>query len=279
VTVAGVTERMAAISPFRRTFVTTLVGAAVICAPLAFTDDTDDGSELASPGALSPFDTVDDFVPVGATALTSIPSEHSIGLATGALWTDDAAVPHVARGSASSMSATVGSDTGRPEWLPDTSSDDRPTAVRGSAATKVRQARRPRFVLPAHGTLTSGFGPRWGTMHRGSDIANATGTPIRAVADGTVIEAGPAGALGLRVRPAVGHHAPRHRHRQCARNADRGGRRRHRHGGRSGRRLRPLGSDPARRRHGHGVRPHVGVLGACGSARARGPADRHRRLQ
>src|SRR5690606_41771386 len=56
VTVAGVTERMAAISPFRRTFVTTLVGAAVICAPLAFTDDTDDGSELASPGALSPFE-------------------------------------------------------------------------------------------------------------------------------------------------------------------------------------------------------------------------------
>ncbi|WP_052345339.1 M23 family metallopeptidase [Thermocrispum municipale] len=191
---------MAAISPFRRTFVTTLVGAAVICAPLAFTDDTDDGSELASPGALSPFDTVDDFVPVGATALTSIPSEHSIGLATGALWTDDAAVPHVARGSASSMSATVGSDTGRPEWLPDTSSDDRPTAVRGSAATKVRQARRPRFVLPAHGTLTSGFGPRWGTMHRGIDIANATGTPIRAVADGTVIEAGPAGGFGLWVR-------------------------------------------------------------------------------
>src|SRR5690606_36310029 len=195
-TVAGCPERMAAISPFRRTFVTTRVGAAVICAPLAFTDDTDDGSDLASPGALSPFDTADDFVPVGATALTSIPSEHSIGLATGALWTDDAAVPHVARGSASSMSATVGSDTGRPEWLPDTSSDDRPTAVRGSAATKVRQARRPRFVLPAHGTLTSGFGPRWGTMHRGIDIANATGTPIRAVADGTVIEAGPAGGFG-----------------------------------------------------------------------------------
>src|SRR5690606_41852822 len=112
---------MAAISPFRRTFVTTLVGAAVICAPLAFTDDTDDGSELASPGALSPFDTADDFVPVGATALTSIPSEHSIGLATGALWTDDAAVPHVPHGRTSARPSTLGSDTGRPVGAPDTS--------------------------------------------------------------------------------------------------------------------------------------------------------------
>lgn len=56
------------------------------------------------------------------------------------------------------------------------------------------------FVLPAHGEFTSGFGPRWGTFHAGIDIANAIGTPIYAVAAGTVIDAGPAQGFGLWVR-------------------------------------------------------------------------------
>ncbi|NKY55842.1 M23 family metallopeptidase [Nocardia flavorosea] len=56
------------------------------------------------------------------------------------------------------------------------------------------------FVLPAPGTFTSGFGSRWGTFHRGIDIAGPIGTPIYAVADGTVIDAGPAQGFGLWVR-------------------------------------------------------------------------------
>ncbi|MEU4317059.1 M23 family metallopeptidase [Nocardia sp. NPDC024068] len=56
------------------------------------------------------------------------------------------------------------------------------------------------FVLPAPGTFTSGFGSRWGTFHRGIDIAGPIGTPIYAVADGTVIDAGPAAGFGLWVR-------------------------------------------------------------------------------
>jgi murein DD-endopeptidase MepM/ murein hydrolase activator NlpD len=43
------------------------------------------------------------------------------------------------------------------------------------------------FIWPIEGTLTSGFGYRWGRMHEGVDIAAAEGTPIRAAADGTVI--------------------------------------------------------------------------------------------
>jgi murein DD-endopeptidase MepM/ murein hydrolase activator NlpD len=43
------------------------------------------------------------------------------------------------------------------------------------------------FIWPIEGTLTSGFGYRWGRMHEGIDIAAAEGTPIRAAADGTVI--------------------------------------------------------------------------------------------
>lgn len=46
------------------------------------------------------------------------------------------------------------------------------------------------YVWPAKGTLTSGYGWRWGRMHRGIDIANSTGTPIYAAADGIVTSAG-----------------------------------------------------------------------------------------
>jgi murein DD-endopeptidase MepM/ murein hydrolase activator NlpD len=67
------------------------------------------------------------------------------------------------------------------------------------AAAKA-EAERPKFVRPAQGTFTSGFGARWGTTHYGIDIANSIGTPIVAAADGVVIEAGPASGFGLWVR-------------------------------------------------------------------------------
>jgi len=46
------------------------------------------------------------------------------------------------------------------------------------------------LAWPANGTLTSGFGYRWGALHAGVDIANSTGTPIRAAKSGTVIVSG-----------------------------------------------------------------------------------------
>jgi murein DD-endopeptidase MepM/ murein hydrolase activator NlpD len=53
------------------------------------------------------------------------------------------------------------------------------------------------FVRPVSGRLTSGFGARWGTSHRGIDIANSIGTPIYAVTDGVVAESGPASGFGM----------------------------------------------------------------------------------
>ena len=67
-------------------------------------------------------------------------------------------------------------------------------------AAREAAARRPLFALPALGTYTSNFGQRWGVMHAGVDVANAIGTPIYAVADGKVIDSGPAAGFGMWVR-------------------------------------------------------------------------------
>ena len=46
------------------------------------------------------------------------------------------------------------------------------------------------YVWPTQGTLTSGYGWRWGRMHRGIDIAAPVGTPIVAAAGGVVVSSG-----------------------------------------------------------------------------------------
>ena len=47
-----------------------------------------------------------------------------------------------------------------------------------------------RWLMPARGVLTSGYGWRWGRMHKGIDLANSVGTAIVASQQGRVTFAG-----------------------------------------------------------------------------------------
>ncbi|MFY9265835.1 MAG: peptidoglycan DD-metalloendopeptidase family protein [Solirubrobacterales bacterium] len=53
-----------------------------------------------------------------------------------------------------------------------------------------------RFIYPINGAFTSPFGPRWGRLHAGIDLAAPNGTPIRAADGGTVRFAGSMGGYG-----------------------------------------------------------------------------------
>jgi murein DD-endopeptidase MepM/ murein hydrolase activator NlpD len=48
----------------------------------------------------------------------------------------------------------------------------------------------PVYTTPTQGTLTSGYGMRWGRLHQGIDIAAPIGTVVQASAAGVVVFAG-----------------------------------------------------------------------------------------
>lgn len=61
------------------------------------------------------------------------------------------------------------------------------------------------WSVPVHGyTVTSEFGPRWGTNHPGVDLAVPTGTPVYAAHSGTVTLAGWDGGYGNGVEMNLG---------------------------------------------------------------------------
>lgn len=60
------------------------------------------------------------------------------------------------------------------------------------------------YRWPTKGTFTSGYGWRWGRMHKGIDIANSTGTSVYSARDGIVTFAGWSGAYGYLVEIAHG---------------------------------------------------------------------------
>ena len=60
------------------------------------------------------------------------------------------------------------------------------------------------FIWPTKGVFTSGYGWRWGRMHKGIDIANNVGTPIFAAKDGVIAFAGWSSGYGYLVEMAHG---------------------------------------------------------------------------
>ena len=63
-------------------------------------------------------------------------------------------------------------------------------------------AERAPFAIPVKSNFryTSGFGPRWGRMHNGTDFAGPIGTPIYATADGVVTSAGWSSGYGRLIK-------------------------------------------------------------------------------
>ncbi|WP_370318273.1 peptidoglycan DD-metalloendopeptidase family protein [Synechococcus sp. BS56D] len=60
------------------------------------------------------------------------------------------------------------------------------------------------FIWPTKGVFTSGYGWRWGRMHKGIDIANNVGTPIQAAKDGVVVFSGWSSGYGYLVELSHG---------------------------------------------------------------------------
>ena len=60
------------------------------------------------------------------------------------------------------------------------------------------------FIWPTKGVFTSGYGWRWGRIHKGIDIANNVGTPIFAAKDGVIAFAGWSSGYGYLVEMSHG---------------------------------------------------------------------------
>ncbi len=73
-------------------------------------------------------------------------------------------------------------------------------AFANDRAQREARLQQPLYVMPTHGIFTSNFGYRWGVLHAGIDLANSIGTPIYAVSDGVVIDAGPTAGYGMWVK-------------------------------------------------------------------------------
>lgn len=58
------------------------------------------------------------------------------------------------------------------------------------AETQVSRGAADRFSWPTQGDISSPFGYRWGRLHAGVDIANDSGTPVRAAMSGRVTYSG-----------------------------------------------------------------------------------------
>ena len=123
------------------------------------------------------------------------PSPHSAGSAQAE------PSPYSARPAQAEPSTHSGGQVQAEPWRP---ADQRGWAL--AARKKPRPAAKPRvaaaesrpdWVNPLPGAVvTSCFGPRWGRLHAGVDVATVHGTPVVAVGAGAVVRAGEAAGYG-----------------------------------------------------------------------------------
>ncbi|WP_390176237.1 M23 family metallopeptidase [Mycobacterium asiaticum] len=122
---------------------------------------------------------------------------------------DTAKIETVLTANASNMSGGSGSNVSRGVQViaaaPANAALHNEELARGNAYAQERAQRearlqQPLYVMPTKGIFTSNFGYRWGVLHAGIDLANSIGTPIYAVSDGVVIDAGPTAGYGMWVK-------------------------------------------------------------------------------
>ncbi|OBK17655.1 hypothetical protein A5635_04105 [Mycobacterium asiaticum] len=122
---------------------------------------------------------------------------------------DTAKIETVLTANASNMSGGSGSNASRGVQViaaqPANAAFHNEELARGNAFAQERAQRearlqQPLYVMPTKGIFTSNFGYRWGVLHAGIDLANSIGTPIYAVSDGVVIDAGPTAGYGMWVK-------------------------------------------------------------------------------
>lgn len=76
------------------------------------------------------------------------------------------------------------------------SPSNRPVSPAAPVIEGESETLRTDLAMPVEGTLTSPYGIRNGRPHKGVDLAARTGTPIKAVLDGTVVFSGVQGGYG-----------------------------------------------------------------------------------
>lgn len=128
---------------------------------------------------------------------------------TAANQTDHPKIETVLTANASNMSGGSGASAPRGVQVvaaqPGNAAVHNEELARGVAFAQERAQRearlqQPLYVMPTKGIYTSNFGYRWGVLHAGIDLANSIGTPIYAVSDGVVIDAGPTAGYGMWVK-------------------------------------------------------------------------------